>query len=189
MNKIIDIRNKIREYFESNENCQAFFLADPQAEKYAGYYTSMYLIQDTAESLDAHRIKDFSSCPFQAYIEFWGVMQALIIQQDSISELYEAVTSKSLDINKLTFWKEIRKLRNVCAGHPARKDRPKTDPMSRTFLGRNFGGYSLISYEQWIKGGTQQFVKVELGKLIDNYAIDAKIALVEIFDFFEKQWP
>jgi len=55
----------------------------------------MYLLQDTSESLYVHRIKGFANDPHEAYIEFWGVMQAIFIQQDAISELYEAVTSKN----------------------------------------------------------------------------------------------
>ncbi len=54
-------------------------------EIYSAYYISMYLIQDTYGAILAHQKKGFSEEPLLAYIEFWGVMQAIVIQQDSIS--------------------------------------------------------------------------------------------------------
>ena len=51
----------------------------------------MYLIQDTGELVQSHMKHGFSSDPWLAYIEFWGVMQAIFIQQDAINEFYEAM--------------------------------------------------------------------------------------------------
>jgi len=116
MIRIGDRRQEIYDYFHNNRGCQQFFFEPAREQRYAAYYTSMYLVQDTSESLLAHRLTGFSSDPHVAYIEFWGVMQALIIQQDSISELYEAVTAKKLDTRALNSWQEIRTLRNSCAG-------------------------------------------------------------------------
>jgi hypothetical protein len=98
MHRIVDRRQEIYDYFHNNDACQRFFFDAAQEERYAAYYTSMYLVQDTSESLLVHRARGFSSDSHAAYIEFWGVMQALIIQQDSISELYNAVTGARLDI-------------------------------------------------------------------------------------------
>jgi hypothetical protein len=124
MLRIVNRRQEIYNYFHNNGACQQFFFDAAQEERYAAYYTSMYLVQDTSESLLDHRARGFSSDPLAAYIEFWGIMQALIIQQDSISELYEAVTAAELDSRALNSWQAVRTLRNACAGHPAKKDRP-----------------------------------------------------------------
>lgn len=40
--------------------------------------------------------KGFSEDPHEAYLKFWGVMQAIIIQQDSICELYWAINDEKL---------------------------------------------------------------------------------------------
>lgn len=110
MQRVATRRDEIYNYFRGSVSCQPFFFAAAQEERYAAYYTSMYLLQDTTESLIVHRPKGFSSDPFEAYIEFWGVMQALFIQQDSIFELYEAVTGSTLDTRNLTSWHALRNL-------------------------------------------------------------------------------
>ena len=199
MEKIAEIREKIYDYFHGNENCQNFFLDEAQEEKYATYYTSNCLLQDTTECLFVHRKKGFSDAPHEAYIEFWGIMQAIIIQQDSILELYEAVTETKLDTRSLTSWQELRFLRNTCAGHPAKRNIPKAIPLTRTFMGRNFGGYSSLTYEKWEKPKSKGFLssplenisypKVELGSLIDSYEKEAARKIQEILDFMKKKWP
>lgn len=189
MFRIIDYRHRIYDYFHHNKKCQQFFFDALHEEKYSAYYTSMYLLQDTSESLLSHRKKGFSSDPLQAYIEFWGVMQALIIQQDAILELYKAVSGKEHCTTALKSWQALRELRNVCAGHPARKNRPKGFPLTRTFMGRDFGGYSVITYEQWQAGSGINHPEVPFGSLIDEYAKDAISVLSEILKLMEDQWP
>jgi len=189
MIRIGDRRQEIYDYFHNNRGCQQFFFETAREQRYAAYYTSMYLVQDTSESLLAHRLTGFSSDPHAAYIEFWGVMQALIIQQDSISELYEAVTAKKLDSRALNSWQKIRTLRNSCAGHPAKKDRPNKSPVRRTFIGRRFGGYPAITYEQWDAKGGISHPTVNLDALIDGYAKEAETKLVEVLQSMKEQWP
>ena len=137
----------------------------------------------------AHRPKGFSSDPFEAYIEFWGVMQAIVIQQDSISELYEAVIGSVLDTRSLMSWQALRNLRNTCAGHPAKKERPKSSPLSRTFMGRSFGNYSAVTYEQWQSGGSVSQPIIDLGALIDSYAAEAESLLAAVLQSMRSQWP
>lgn len=189
MLRVADRRKEIYSYFHQSSTCQKFFCAAAQEERYAAYYTSMYLLQDTTESLMAHRAQGFSSNPFEAYIEFWGVMQALFIQQDSISELHEAVTCNPLNAVNLESWQALRTLRNTCAGHPAKKDRPKASPISRTFMGRDFGGYSAVTYEQWQSGSGISHPTVQLGALIDNYTIEAETEMVAVLQSMKQQWP
>lgn len=195
---ISKIRGKIYDFFHNSAACQKFFLDSMQEEKYAAYYTSMYLLQDTTESLMVHRESGFSENSHKAYIEFWGVMQAIIIQQDSICELYEAITGAKCKIDNLKFWKELRFLRNTCAGHPAKRDRPETKPLTRSFLGRNFGSYSTLTYEQWEKPKSKTpsdstwknitHPKIELESLIRSYEKEAEIKLQEILDFMKSKW-
>jgi hypothetical protein len=189
MQRIATSRDEIYNYFYGSGSCQQFFFATTQEERYAAYYTSMYLLQDTTESLMAHRAKGFSSDPFEAYIEFWGVMQALFIQQDSISELHKAVTGGHLKMSNLSSWQSLRTLRNTCTGHPAKKDQPKTSPLSRTFMGRRFGNYSAVTYEQWQSGGSISHPTVDLGALIDSYATEAESQVAAILQSMKQQWP
>lgn len=188
MHEVAGRREEIYDYFHQSHSCQQFFCDPAQEERYAAYYTSMYLLQDTTESLFTHRERKFSSDPHQAYIEFWGVMQALVIQQDSIAELYEAVVGTSLDTLTLKSWQSLRQLRNTCAGHPSRKDRPKTSRLTRSFMGRGFGGYSQFTYEQWEAPDNVTQPRVMLGALIDEYAKEAEGQLVKVLQSMKQQW-
>jgi hypothetical protein len=188
MIEILNRRQEIYEYFHNKEHCQNFFFDSAQKERFAAYYTSMYLLQDTAESLFSHREKGFSSNPFEAYIEFWGVMQALIIQQDAISELFEAITGAKLSTGKLSSWQALRVLRHTCAGHPAKKDHPKNSPIKRTFMGRNFGTYSMITYEEWQAGRGISHPTIRYGDLVDEYTKEAESCLLEALSSMKQQW-
>jgi hypothetical protein len=199
MDKLLEIRREIYDYFHSNDACQKFFFNRSNEERYVAYYTSMYLISDATESLWVHRKKGFSQDAHEAYLEFWGVMQAIIIQQDSICELYWAVKNVKLNWNDLVSWKRIREIRNICAGHPAKKDRPSNKRLKRTFMGRSFGNYSLFHYEQWEKPMSSQksnnildnitHPEINLGKLIDEYSEEATNKLIEILQSMKNRWP
>ncbi|MDO9529799.1 MAG: hypothetical protein Q7J27_11680 [Syntrophales bacterium] len=189
MENIIERREQIYDHFHHSDACGKFFFSDEQEERYAAYYTSMYLLQDTTESLIAHRKKGFSNDPYIAYIEFWGIMQAIIIQQDALCELYEAVTGSKLDTRNKQHWQSLRNLRNICAGHPAKKDRTKASPLIRSFMGRGFGDYSSVMYEKWESGSETSHPEVYLGGLIDKYAHETKMVISNILSSLKKQWP
>jgi len=166
MKHILDVREEIYDYFHGSSECQKyFFRSDGEGlvdivsnddiiktnseDAYAAYYTSMYLIKDTGEAIFSHMDKGFATDPWQAYIEFWGVMQALFIQQDAICELHKAVKGEKLEKKnepeKFRAWNELRDFRNLCAGHPAKRG---SGMPKRTFMGRSFGTYSAIKYEK-----------------------------------------
>lgn len=184
-----EAREKIYNHFQASQKCQDFFFASENEERYSGYYTSMYLIQDTHEGIAAHRAKRFSEDPLIAYIEFWGVMQAAFIQQDAISELYQSVTNCPLESTLLKKWQELRTLRNLCAGHPVRKDRPKKHPLSRTFLGRGFGGYNEFKYEKWEGPDKISHPQVNLEELLSAYEQEATEVLNIIHGHLKRKWP
>ena len=137
----------VYDYFQASSACQSYMFKDENANDYAAYYTAMYLIQDTYDALYTHRGRGFSASTI-AYIEIWGVLQATVIQQDSLEELYRAITGKPIDKSKFCSWEKLRKLRHVCAGHPSKKSRPKSEPVTRTFMGRSFGNKAKLFGEQ-----------------------------------------
>lgn len=189
MNRIADRRQEIYDYFHGNAACQQYFFDTAHEEQYVAYYNSMYLLQDSTESLWQHRNKGFSGDPLLAYIEFWGVMQAVIIQQDSISEIFEVITGNKFNAKFQGAWCQLRALRHVCAGHPVKKDRPKSAPLSRTFMGRSFGTYESITYECWERSVGTNHRKVKLGSLLESYAAEATEKLSEIMVSMCARWP
>jgi proline iminopeptidase len=95
MERLLSVREAIYNLFQGGPWLD--FLVS-KGDRYAAYYMSMYLLQDTGEALHGHRQHGFSAGAMQAYLEFWGVMQALVIQQDAICELYQAVKGCKLAI-------------------------------------------------------------------------------------------
>jgi hypothetical protein len=184
-------RSEIYDYFHSNAACQKYFFDSAHEEEYVAYYNSMYLLSDATDSLWQHRQHGFSRDPLVAYLEFWGVMQAVIIQQDSIKEIHKVMIGAALDARakNLQHWLDVRELRNVCAGHPAKKDLPKNTALTRTFMGRGFGTYDEITYEQWQQGVGMTHPRVRLDALLDGYAVEAEAELTGILTAMKGRWP
>jgi hypothetical protein len=73
----------------------------------------MYLIQDTGEAVSEHVASGFSSSPLTAYLEFWGVTQAITIQQDAVVELHQAIIGKRPRVETKSAWQKLREVRNI----------------------------------------------------------------------------
>lgn len=189
MNRIAVCRTKVYDYFQANASRHKFFDDAEHEEKSVAYRNSMYLLQDSTESLGQHRKKGFSKNPLEAYLEFWGLMQALIIQQDSIAEIFEVLTGSKLDSKFLRSWTELRTLRNICAGHPVKKNFPKSSLPIRSFMGRSFGNYDCFTYERGEKGGARTHPRVKLGVLLDSYAGEAESQLNVALCAMQARWP
>ena len=193
-NRIDDQREKIYNFFQSSKSCAKYFFDKTNKDKYAAYYTAMYLLQDSTESLWRHREEGFNNDELLAYIEIWGVLQAIIIQQYSIETIYQILTGKELNVPQGTKWFKIRNIRNLYSGHPVNKgenkDKNKEKNIERSFMGRNFGGYDELTVEVWNKKiGKTEFRSIELGKTIDEYTLEASSYLQKIINIFPSKWP
>jgi hypothetical protein len=154
-----------------------FFFQAANASRYAACYTCLFLIADTGDSLMYHRQKDFSPDQYASYLEFWGVMQAIIIQQDAICELHEAIVESAAVISQASAWCRLREFRNRTAGHPANRSRGVPAPQ-RTFMGRTGRTYSCVQYELWdAHTGARSHPVLDLGLILDDYDIEASAIL------------
>ena len=190
MDKILAVRSNIYDQFHGSNAGREHFFKRENRDAYAAYYTAMFLIQDTGESVQSHMKRDFSSNPWRAYIEFWGVMQAIFIQQDAIRELYEAVIGSKLKIPKQSDWEKIREIRNLCAGHPAKRTRG-TSATQRTFMGRRFGSYNEIRYELWDARNPDwpSHPTFNLRKMIKGYDAEGTRILKKVLCALATKWP
>jgi hypothetical protein len=190
MDQILTVRSNIYDQFHGSNAGSEHFFKPKHAAAYAAYYTAMYLIQDTGESVQLHMQRGFSSDPLRAYIEFWGVMQAIFIQQDAIRELYKAVIGSSLNILTSSDWSKLRDVRNLCAGHPANRTQgvPATQ---RSFMGRGFGSYNQIRYELWDARMPQQpsHPRFNLRAMIKAYDVEGAQALKMVLSALATKWP
>ena len=186
MNQVSNIRQQIADHWQARLPPMGALFANDDA--FAAFYTGKYLIQDTAESISAHMSAGFSKNPYAAYIEFWGVMQALIIQQDAIVELHKSICGIGPVLAKPSPWYALRELRNRCAGHPANKS--VNGSTLRSFMGRTFGCYEEIVYEQYDAATAKTtHPKINLRKLIDEYDGQAASILSLCLDHLKQKCP
>lgn len=191
MDQILAARSNIYDQFDGSNAGREHFFKEDNAEAYAAYYTGMYLIQDTGESVCSHMKRGFSSDWLLAYLEFWGVMQAIIIQQDAIKEVYKAVIGLELQIAGESEWLKLRDVRNLCAGHPAKRTKKGVPATQRTFMGRHFGGYDQIRYELWDARAPRQpsHPVTNLREMIKAYDAEGAQILNKVLCELATRWP
>jgi hypothetical protein len=189
MMQLLKVRTALYDQFHGSSAGPAFFFRPENADVYAAYYTSMYLLQDTGEALLTHMAMGFSPDPMQAYLEFWGVMQAIDIQQDAIFQVHEAVVGSTPKIRSGSAWKQLRDTRHLCAGHPAKRTHGVPAPQ-RTFMSRSFGNYDRIQYELWdASTGATTHPSFNLRQMINRYDAEASVVLDGVLSAMKAKWP
>ena len=173
MQKIISVRKKIYDHvFDSEVNCQ--WSSTATYKDYETFCIAKDTIQDTAEALLTHREKGFVTgvCRRLKYIEYYGVLQAIFMQQDSIQAL-QCILGKGgkLNLSDYPNWEKIRKMRNITVGHPV-------ENMKR--LNRNQISYNDVSYTTMKQDEPVESVHIDLAELIDAYENEASQILSSI---------
>ena len=125
--------------------------------------SSLDAIRQTHRAIEAFNSSNGDLTEDQRYLAIYGLLQALVVQQDAISHLAEALRTKPVFLSRHTRLEEIRRLRNWTVGHPTKVDRYDTashHAIQRTQLGR--GGFSLYSA---FDDGREQYTYVPLPQL------------------------
>jgi hypothetical protein len=111
-------------------------------------------------------------------LNFGGVMQAIVIQQDAIGELHDAVVRKPPTVPSQSEWIKLRDMRNLCAGHPANQGYGKS-PRKRTYMGRSFGDcIRCITVDD--STGESTVPHFNLCKMIEDYDLEASAILSNV---------
>jgi hypothetical protein len=187
MNRLMDLRQEVYDHFHASAIREDLFLLPGNRDRFAQYETAMLLMQDTIEALWTHRRRDFSTSAMAAYIEVWGVMQAVFIQQDALLELATALGAEKPETGDA--WDAIRDLRNLLVGHPVNKRSPAKTPL-RAFIGRRQKSYRELTYELWDAAADRTtFPQVNLGQMLDAYESEAASHLAAILAHMKQIWP
>lgn len=134
---IREICNEIGETYKQNQ-----LLTDYQ--NYNKCYSSIYLLEDIAESFDFYKIKDDKNCSLgEKYILIYGIFEALYLQQDALKTLFLALNIQDFDLkNDFPEINYIRNIRNDIAGHPTNRG------THSTYLSRPDLSLKKIKYEE-----------------------------------------
>lgn len=152
-------------------------------DHYFAFCAAKDWIQDTAEAIFTHRKSGFSSDRYQAYIELWGVLQALFVQQDAIEEMFYAVELDWVPPKKASAWRALRDLRNLVAGHPTRQG---NSPVRRSVTPRAAMSYSSIGVKVYEQGRSRS-EQLNIGDMIDAYDDEAAAYLQQVLEKLEAQ--
>jgi len=170
MNLVLQERTKIYDHiYGSQSTCT--WLANASHKDSEKCCIAKDTIQDTGEALSAHRSKGFHGDVRQRYIEYYGVLQAVYMQQDSIIALYKLFGPRAnLDFSLYPAWSKLRDLRNDTVGHPVGR-------LKR--LNRSAISYSRVNYQYWPSEniGTLKSTDVALARELDIYEKEAATTL------------
>jgi len=177
MNKTLTSRNNIYDHITGSAVCTWDKSCTPK--NFETYCIAKDTIQDTAEALLAHRKKDFVDDVFLRYIEYYGVLQAVYMQQDAIQALYNLfMKPEKLFTVNLIHWEKLRGLRNDTVGHPV----VRLKRLNRSMISYDRVDYLWRSHK---KKKSLESDSVDLRELLDSYDSEASCVLDCIFQHLE----
>jgi hypothetical protein len=127
------------------------------------FRSSLTAIRQTHRAIEAYNRSNGELSDDQRYLAIYGLLQALVVQQDAMCHLAEALGTQPVLMNRHKRLEEIRNIRNWTVGHPTKIDRYDTHShhaIKRPQLGR--GGFSLYSA---FDDGREQYTYVPLLQL------------------------
>lgn len=178
---------KLGELFQSSPLRNQAFQGFPTDDKSVAFCVAKDLIQDTLESWLCINERSQQTRSISAYIEFWGVLQTVVIQQDAIDEMHWAVVGSKLpqSIKRRPGWKSIRDIRNELAGHPVNSSFGKV----RTSIARPMLSYCSAFVEKYeTKTGKYSHQTILLKDHLESYYRVAAIAIYLIWRSMRTRW-
>lgn len=127
------------------------------------FRSSLDAIRQTHRAIEAYNHSNGDLTEDQRYLAIYGLLQALVVQQDAMCHLAESLQTRPVHMNRHKRLEEIRNIRNWTVGHPTKVDRFDTHShhaIQRPQLGR--GGFSLYSA---FDDGREQYTYVPLVQL------------------------
>lgn len=181
MNKILEAYKRIYDHIQDFSSCG--WRDCCSRFDFERYCVAKDTIQDTAEAVMSHREQGFTVNVYRRYVEYYGVLQAIYMQQDAIKALFELfMVPDKIDYSVLSNWQALRDLRNDTVGHPVVR-------LKR--LNRNQIAYNCVNY-QWCpkdKPCSWKSENINLGTVLNSYDCEAGGVLQSILARLEAECP
>jgi hypothetical protein len=134
-------------------------------------------VEDTELATAAYLEGEFPSQPGEQYLRVYGVLQALVVQQDALRDMI-GILCPGLPLKLVDVLKDVRDARHASIGHPTRRE-SKGDVsshfISRITMSKDY--FQLLSYSKK-DGSSSTYVPVR--KLIDQQCAEAVRILSEV---------
>jgi hypothetical protein len=142
--------------------------------------SAMDTLGDSTEALEDYERSTLGGGP--EYLLLYGVLQAVILQQDSLMAINKRIGGGTKSHPADSKWKEIRDLRNLVSGHPTDKKTNVAGKKLRSFLSRPTiakDSFVVVIYDE-TKDGFGETLSVDFGTLRQGFKEEAQAFGVEI---------
>ena len=154
-----------------NDSDRVTNLALPDNKKWNQLCTSMDMVDDCD-----YAIFQYSKLDNVGYLELYGLLQALFLQQDATIHIAKAV---GLDVSEDEFLIDIRNVRNDVTGHPTNSENGK----SFIYLDRHSISKSQFVYRKHISAEARdEKIKVNVSDLLRSQSNGVNKQLKQIHD-------
>lgn len=180
MSRIAELEHKIRDYINAPRKHSALFRDRTEFSKLC---SCLDVIGDTELAFSAYDSIGDSTPPGLTYILAYGFLQALVLQQDAVRNLYEALGEPHAPDPLLS---EIRDIRNDAAGHPTKRGGGKGKSFS--FISRmsiSNAGFQLMTITPG--QGSPRFRAVSFKALLDTQHQQLEQALGRLLESLRRE--
>lgn len=191
MRRISALEQRIRNY-ANKANLYGRFGHD--LDKWNILCVAMDTLGDSCLALEHYEVFGMGQEDGEKYLKLYGLLQAVVLQQDSIIQLFQVLLGRNLKYDADSEWGKIRELRNLTAGHPIEK-RPKKKTkksggagIQRCFISRVTicgVGFQLVIWNK--DSARDEVVDVDLKGLYRAYKLEAVGYLETILEAQNKQ--
>ncbi|MCW5959802.1 MAG: hypothetical protein KIS76_06530 [Pyrinomonadaceae bacterium] len=172
MKSISELEHEIRDFINSPRK-RSDLIKD--SAEWFKLCSSLDVIGDTEQAFDSYLKIDEPESDGEKYLNIYGVLQALFIQQDAVTHLSEAL---GLPYTVDPLITQIREIRNDSSGHPTKRGK-----------GRAFNHISRISMERHsfklmttYPNADPKFTDVDVPKLIESQRSILQSTLSNVID-------
>jgi len=144
--------------------------------------SSLDVLEDTDLAIEAYSNKKFGSTNGGKYLALYGLLQAMVTQQDAVFHLCESlnILKRLDDFPKL---REIRNIRIESIGHPTKRSKRKKHPTSYHFITRITLKHNSFTLGSEYSNGKSEHKNVSIPNLIS----EQKKYVVEILESIRKE--
>ncbi len=186
MDRIVEAGHRIRSFVNEEHLYDQHFSA--RLDEWNRVTVAMDTLDDSASALSHFEEYGLGASDSERYLRFYGVFQALILQQDSIQELHRVFQEEELP-SELPQWRRVRDLRNMATGHPLDKRGTAEEGRLRIFVSQTSiseDGFDLLICKQLTD--EQDFESVDFASPYTGYKDEAVQLLAQIESAQSRRW-
>ena len=154
--KTREISSQIRDFINNSTIKKTKLFAQKEEGYWNQLFSALDTIGDTSIAIGSFNSISESDFKTNQYLNVYGLLQALFLQQDAVSHLKEALFQAPISWKDYPMLNEIRQLRNETVGHPTKrqrkgrkssyeKDEVSFSAIDRSTISKNGFGYFLYS--------------------------------------------